>query len=642
MAAPFVCARSSCVNTLARIRKRGLKTREIPGKESLALEFGVLGSLEVYRGSSALPLGGQKQRALLTLLLLHANEVVSSDRLIDGVWGERPPRTVGAALRVYLSKLRKLLGSDGSDVALLTRPPGYMLAIEPEQLDLHRFERLVREGREALAVRSAEKATARLGEALALWRGPPLADLGYAPFAASTVARLVELRLCALEDRIEAELALGHHSDLVPEIEALVAEYPLRERLRAQLMVALYRTGRQAEALQAYRAARRLLAEELGIDPGPELRHLEKAILVHDPSLAPAPASPAAAGHRPRRLVAAVKAAGSHPGALWWSSRLLPALAAILAVAVAVPIFVVSEGGRAGTVFARGNDVAVVEPQTNKVIARVRVGSSPTLIREGDGSVWVADEDEQTVTQIDPKRRRVVRTIGIGFRPDDLAARDGAVWAFDKEGGILEKLPYEEISDRFERRGFAGFDGMAVDDEAVWLSGGKRLIRVDPETGRIVKRADVPGDLNGVAVGAGAVWAVSGPAATVLRIDPHTAAVTDRIAIVTRPSVLTPHPIGIAADGEFVWVLNGNTATVTKIDPELHVVVAMLPLRVGRGSIGLAAGQGAAWVSNEYDGTVTRIDAETDAMTSITVAPHDRPTDITVAGGLVWVSVDET
>jgi streptogramin lyase len=183
---------------------------------------------------------------------------------------------------------------------------------------------------------------------------------------------------------------------------------------------------------------------------------------------------------------------------------------------------------------------------------------------------------------------------------------------------------------------------MAVDDEAVWLSGGKRLIRVDPDTGRVVRRADVPGDLIGVAVGAGAVWAVTGPAATVLRIDPRTAAVTDRIAIVTRPSVLSPDPIGVAADADFVWVLNGDTATVTKIDPELGDVVAMLPLGEGRGPIRLAAGEGGAWVTNKYDGTVTRIDAETDVVTSFTVAPHDRLTDVTVAGGLVWVSVDET
>jgi DNA-binding SARP family transcriptional activator len=605
------------------------------------LDFRVLGPLDVYRGSSALPLGGRTQRALLTLLLLHANEVVSCDRLIEGVWGEAPPRTVDAGLRVYVSKIRKLLGSADSQVALLSRPPGYVLELEPGQLDLHRFERLVHEGREALAAKSAEKAAARLGEALALWRGDPLADLPYASFTASTVGRLIELRLCALEDRIEAELALGRHFDLVPELEALVAEYPLRERLRAQLMLSLYRTGRQSEALQAYRVARRLLAEELGLDPGPELQDLEKAILVQDRSLAPAPAKPARAAHWFHRLVgAAVR--GSRSGPARRSSRLLAAGAGIVAVAIAVPMFVIGQGRRPDAVFASGDDIAVIEPRTSKVVARVPVGSSPTLIREGDGSVWVADDDEQTVTQIDPERRSVVRTIGIGFRPDDLAARDGAVWAFDKEGGILEKLPYEEVSNRFERRGFAGLDHMAVADKAVWLSGGRRLIRVDALTGRVVKRADVPGDLIGVAVGAGAVWAVTGPGATVLRIDPRTGAVTDRIAIVRRPSALPPGPIGIAADDNFVWVLNGNSATptVAKIDPKLRGVVAMLPLDVDRGAIRLAAGEGAVWVSNADDGTLTRIDAETDAMTSITVAPHDRPTDVTVAGGLVWVSVD--
>lgn len=614
-----------------------------------APEFGVLGPLEVRSGSKALPLGGPKQRALFALLLLHANEVVSRDRLIDGVWGESPPSTIGAVLNVYLSKLRTLLGSHASDTALVTHPHGYMLRMAPEQLDLHRFERLVREGREAFGAGDAEEASARLGEALALWRGPPLADLAYVPFAASGIRRLDELRSCALEDRIEADLALGRHFDLVPELEALVAEHQLRERLRAQLMLALYRTGRQAEALRAYREARRLLAQEVGIDPGPELQRLEKAILVQDPSLAP-PTSPAAgpslAGRRSRRHVAA--GAGAAVGRPRRRSVLLAVLAGVVAAAIAAAIFALGQGeasrsgreARSTTVFARGNDVAVVQPETNKVVARVPVGSSPTLIREGDGSVWVADHDDQTVTQIDPESRRVVRTLGIGFRPDDLAAADGAVWAINKEEGALVKLPYGEPADRFERRGFAGFERMAVDDEAVWLSGSKRLIRVDAATGRVVKQAELPVQLDGVALAAGALWAVSGPAATVLRIDPETAAVLDRISIVTGPDVLSPYPLGIAADGEFIWVLNGNTATLTKIDPELRGIVATLPLGIGRGPIKLAAGEGAAWVSNRHDGTVTRIDAETNAMTSITVTPYNSPEDVAVAAGLVWVSVD--
>jgi DNA-binding SARP family transcriptional activator/streptogramin lyase len=614
----------------------------------------VLGPLEVRSEGTPLPLGGPKQRALLALLLLHANEVVSRDRLVEGVWGDSPPSTIGAVLNVYLSKLRKLLAANGPDTALVTEPHGYMLRIEPDQLDLYRFEQLAREGREALAAENTEQGAARLEQALALWRGPPLADLAYAPFAASKIGRLDELRLSALEDRIEADLTRGRHFELVPELTALVAEYPLCERFRVQLMVGLYRTGRQSEALQVYRETRRMLAEELGLDPGPELQALEKAILVHDPSLAPprSPgAGPSAAERRARRDVAvAAKAAVAHPRALLRRPLLLVALAGLVAAAVAVPILLLGEGetdrlqqepGQAGPVFATGNEVAVVSPDTNKIVARVPVGSSPTLIREGDGSVWVADRQDQTVTQIDPESGRVVSTMGIGFRPDDLAARNGAVWAVNREEGVLGKLAYGDISDRFERRGFAGFGGIAVDDEAVWLGSGKTLIRVDPATGRVVKRADVPVDLDGVAVGADAVWAVSGPAGTVLRIDRDTGAVRDRIPIGTNSNVPSPYPMGVAADADFVWVLNGSTATVTKIDPELSDIVATFPLGTGPGSLRLAAGEGAAWICNELDGTVTRIDAETHAMTSITVAPQDRPTDVAVAGGLVWVSVDE-
>jgi DNA-binding SARP family transcriptional activator/DNA-binding beta-propeller fold protein YncE len=636
---------------LAPACKRGLETPQTRSKRPVALEFRVLGPLEVRSRGAALPLGGPKQRALLALLLLHANEVVSRDRLVDGVWGESPPSTIGAVLNVYLSKLRKLLAANGPDTALVTQTHGYLLRIEPEQLDLHRFEQLAREGRDALAGGNAEQAAARLGEALALWRGPPLADLAYAPFAVSKIGWLDELRLSAVEDRIEADLLLGRQFELVPELTALVAEYPLRERLRAQLMVALYRTGRQSDALQAYREARCLLAGELGIDPGPELQGLEKAILVHDPSLAPprsSGADPSSAARRARgHVLEAAKLVTVRPRALTRMSPLLAVLAGVVAAAVAMPVFVFDgaetgrhqEPGQAGP-FAMG-EIAVVEPKTNEVVARVPVGSSPMLVREGDGSVWVADRQDQTVTQIDPESREVVRTMGLGFRPDELAARDGAVWAFNREEGVLGKLAYGEISDRFERRGFAGFERMAVDDESVWLGSGRRLIRVDAATGRVVRRADVPVDLDGVTVGAGAVWAVSGPAATVLRIDPDTGAVVGRIPIATRANVRSSYPMRVAADADFVWVLNGNTATVTKIDPELRDTVATFPLGTGPGSLSLAAGEGAAWICNEQEGTVTRIDAETDAVTSITVTPNDHPTDVAVAGGLVWVSVDE-
>lgn len=253
------------------------------------MEFRILGPLEVWDGGCEVSLGGPKPRALLAVLLLHPNEVVPADRLIDELWGEDSPQSAAAALRVNVSRLRKALPQD----VLTTRSPGYVIRVEPDQLDLHRFERLVDEGRSLLARGLAADASERLRDALSLWRGPALGDFAYESFAQAAIARLEEIRLAAVELRIDADLALGRHDELVGELEALVAEQPLRERLRRYLMTALYRSGRQAEALDAYQDARRALVDELGIDPSPALQELERAILRQCPALdveAPAPA----------------------------------------------------------------------------------------------------------------------------------------------------------------------------------------------------------------------------------------------------------------------------------------------------------------------------------------------------------------
>jgi DNA-binding SARP family transcriptional activator len=231
----------------------------------------------VIEHERSLELGGAKPRSLLAILLLHANQVLSTDRLIDELWGASPPATAAKSLQVMVSKLRKRLGDD----RLATHPPGYVLRVEPAALDLARFEQLVGEARQA----APESAARKLRQALALWRGPALADLAYESFAQAEIARLEELRLAALDQRIDADLATGRHAELVGELEALVAQHPLRERLRCQLMLALYRSGRQAEALDAYRSARRELSEELGLEPSEELKRLEQAILRQDPAL---------------------------------------------------------------------------------------------------------------------------------------------------------------------------------------------------------------------------------------------------------------------------------------------------------------------------------------------------------------------
>jgi DNA-binding SARP family transcriptional activator len=245
------------------------------------MEFRILGPLEAWDEGLQLPLGGPKPRALLASLLLRANEVVATDRLIEDLWGEDSPERAAAALRVNVSRVRKSLPPD----VLVTRVPGYVLRVEPDSFDLARFERLSDEGRSLLARGLETQAAERLHSALALWRGPPLADLAYESFAQPAIARLEELRLAALELRIDADLALGRHDELVGELEALVAEHPLRERLRRDLMTALYRCGRQAEALEAYQDARRALVDGLGIEPSQALQDVERAILRHDPAL---------------------------------------------------------------------------------------------------------------------------------------------------------------------------------------------------------------------------------------------------------------------------------------------------------------------------------------------------------------------
>ncbi|HET7047361.1 MAG TPA: BTAD domain-containing putative transcriptional regulator [Solirubrobacteraceae bacterium] len=245
------------------------------------VEFRILGPLEVVEDDEPLALGGPKQRALLGILILHRGELLSGERLVDELWGEHPPATAAKTLQGYISRLRKTLGAH----VLHTRGRGYVLVLGSGQLDLDRFERLAREGLAALAAGDAATALHRLQEALGLWRGSPLADFTYERFAQGEIRRLEEARLAALESRIDAELALGRQDQLVAELEPLVAEHPLRERLRAQRMLALYRAGRQAEALEAYRETRRALVDQLGIEPGRELRELHQAMVEQDPRL---------------------------------------------------------------------------------------------------------------------------------------------------------------------------------------------------------------------------------------------------------------------------------------------------------------------------------------------------------------------
>src|SRR5262245_49138027 len=384
------------------------------------MEFRILGPLEVDKEGRAVPVGRRKQRAVLATLLPHPGRVVSVERLIDAVWGEAAPETAHTILQGYVSALRKTLGPELID----TRSPGYVLQAAAASIDLGRFESLIASGKESLAAGDATAASEQLEMALSLWRGEPLEDLDSISFVEGERARLEELRLGAMEERVEAQLALGRHAEVIAGLQALVRDHPLRERLRGQLMLALYRSGRQAEALEVYRQGRHLLADELGLEPGEPLRRLERAILEHDPklgSIAPPPTRQPPRPEEPLAQRAAPRARGR------WRRVGVIAGACVFAGTVAGLTVALTRGGGAH-VDVVPNSIAVIDSGTNRLAGDVPVGTRPLAVASGAGGIWVC-RDGGTVARIDPASRKVVgRPIDVGTDCNDVAVGFGSVW----------------------------------------------------------------------------------------------------------------------------------------------------------------------------------------------------------------------
>jgi DNA-binding SARP family transcriptional activator len=318
----------------------------------------ILGPLEVWEDGSELRLRRGRQRALLVFLAVHANEVVSTDRLIDALWPEAAPPTAAKVVQMWVSQLRNVL----PEGVLLTRPTGYLLSVD--ETDAREFERLIGEAGE----QQPPAAARTLRRALDLWRGPPLADTEYEPWAQAEIRRLEDLRLAAVEDRIDAELRLGRHALLVSELGTLVAEHPLRERLRCQLMVALYRSGQQAEALEVYTDARRRFVDELGIEPASELQDLQRRVFAHDPTLG--------RGSRPP-----VFARRRRPAMLMLAGALLVIGAGVLATVE----LTTASGGIA--LLAPGS-VGVIDSGSSRIVAQIPIAGLPARLAVGGGSVW--------------------------------------------------------------------------------------------------------------------------------------------------------------------------------------------------------------------------------------------------------------
>jgi YVTN family beta-propeller protein len=586
--------------------------------------FGVLGPLQVLRAGRAVPLGGPRQRAVLALLLLEANRVVSMDRLGEDVWGGDPPGEWANTLQTYVFHLRQALepgrARGGAGGVLVTSGRGYVLRAGREQLDAAVFEDGFTGGRAALEAGRYAEAAEVLRQALGLWRGPVLADLAGHAFTRPEAARLEELRLAAVEARIDADLGLGRHDALTGELERLAAEHPLRERLHGQLMLALYRCGRQADALAAYRRARGLLAEELGIDPGEPLQRLHASVLAHDPALdwkgsipalagvASGGAEMASAGAAGRdkapgrsRLAgfrASVHAAvpsmlATGPAQVRRRARRLLAAGSALAVAAAVSIVVVARpwAGEA-TAQLPADSVSLIDFAGGRVGAPVPVGS-PDGVAYGDGSIWVVDNSlVGRLVRINPVTHAVVDHINVGAYPTAVTVSHGDLWVANSGDGTVD--------------------------------------RVSPATDAVVgSPIPVGNDPVAIASGAGGVWVANQGDDTVVRINPLTGAVS-------RPVGVGGQPDGIAAGPDAVWVANSGDGTITKIDP-VTGQPASAPIPVGAGPAGIAVTRTAVWVANSLSLNVSKIDLVTNQVTA-TIPVHDGPSAIVATTDSVWVS----
>jgi YVTN family beta-propeller protein len=575
---------------------------------AMTINISILGPLEATRNGRTLELGPPQQRALLALLAVDTGRVVAVDAIIDGLWPRDPPRSAGKVVQTYVSRLRRTLGEQ----VIERRGRGYLLSASHASVDAVRFEALAGGG--------------QLTKALELWRGPALADVVGPPALRHEAERLEELRLRALEEHFDDQIAAGNNAAIVAELSALVGEHPLRERMVGQLMVALYGAGRQAEALDVYRRARAKLVDELGIEPSPHLKELERRILGQDPKLVPA-----------RRSTEMRIAAQRPSGAKGRSRRFVYVGAAAATVVVACVAAAISLAGQdRKPLVIQPNSIIRIDPKTNEVVESIPVGREPSGIAATSDAVWVASERDRTLTRVDT-RTGEVRTIG-GLRPVSFLARDerGNVYASGWDYPFVWRIDPKriEIDKRFRVRSRAL--GLAVGGGSLWVV--DRLVnavtRIDLARGTVAGVVRVGLDPLVAAFGYGALWVANSDDGTVSVIRAGVPKV-DTVAVSSKP-------FGIAAGEGGVWVGSNTFSTVTRIDPDTRRVVAEIPVGTSRalpsGLYSVAAGAGAVWAANSAELSVVRIDPRTNKVTARIGLPVS-PRAIAIAGDTVWVSV---
>lgn len=585
------------------------------------MEFRLLGPLEGEDRGVLLQFRGRHERALLAFLLLHAGQVVPPERLIELLWQGQPPAGAAHSLQTYVSRLRKTIGSDG--VAIEFQPTGYRLRARPEQLDLRRFEGLIEEGWQLLAAGDPETAEERLDAALALWRGPPLLELPNDPEAEIEATRLDELRLSALEGQIEAQLDRGRDGDLVGKLQTLVAAYPLREGFHRQLMLALYRSGRQAEALEVFQQARRELIDQLGIEPGTPLKDLQEAILRHDASLEPAPPEgvprPTPGAHRPRVL--------------------LVGLAALL-VTVVVAIAVAASGGdHRSTPVVVPDSVVAVDAATHRVVHVFPIGESPGPMAFAGRYVFVVGLDQGTLYRIDTRSGAFTTSRRFDASGTDLAVeRNRWIWVASSGAAgaghasltrvLSDPLVY---SDRIDLAHSAKPVGLAVGGGSLWVAEDSptapavsrwSLATLRRERLYALAPADYPG---GVTFRAARAWVAVPTTRQVLRIDARSGAITHLR--------VDPSPRSAALAYGSLWLYGYEDPTVWRVDPATGALQAAIP--VSATPQGLTAGGGSVWVT-DCAGVLSRIDPRTNSVVDAVKTGY-YPRQPTYRNGAVWV-----
>jgi DNA-binding SARP family transcriptional activator/streptogramin lyase len=603
------------------------------------VEFLILGPLEVVHDGRRLRIGAAREKAILAVLLLSAGRVVSRERLIDELWGESPPPTAAKAVNVYISHLRRALAVNGAD-PIATRAGGYAIEIDPAALDAARFEELVAEAQSRLAAGDVETAATILRDALGLWRGSPLGGVALESVARSEGDRLEELRLGALLDRIDCDLALGRHANVVSELEVLVAQHPLRERLRAQYMLGLYRSGRQADALRAYQDARNALVDELGLEPSPALQRLERGILNHDPALqAPtgiaAPAARTQSGGRRVRV---------RPLALG-------ATLAVITAAITLAIALGAAKRRSGTeARLAAPDSIVAVSGGRRVTAVASVGALPSAVVAQRGFVWVLSRGDATVSKLDARTGAVVRTVSARGTPVGLALGEGSVWVIgmaNTRGTVLRIDPETGKVANTRLLGAMIPRAVTAGEGGIWLAAelpGRPgvLLRLSPRTTTVAARLPLPIKPTALALGQRELWVLGRPASgapsgaarvALYGIDPATGGIVAHAVLRADPDRAR-----LAISPRSVWISDGRGA-ILKLDPITAQVTAKVS---GKGNtVAMAADTRSLWTVNQS--AVLRQLNLTDgrAISQMRLAPHGtvRSTDLAVEGSLVWISV---